>query len=152
MCEGVNVASYFTEVLNRKLGFYAGICVLKDIKSLRKYSDYVFLSWHKFKLKQTDHKGALLQRRGSSRGNENHSFSDFESKQLNFVSEAFSCLSSFYSPLTLLYLGGFEIASKGWRIANHFGCYVVLTLNGKFVYSFFMIIKLPLHSCNVLKT
>ena len=31
--------------------------------------------------------------------------------KFNFVSEAFSCLSSFYSPLTLLYLGGFEIDS-----------------------------------------
>ena len=77
---------------------------------------------------------------GSS-GKENHSFSDFESKRLNFVSEAFSCLSSFYSPLTLLYLEGFEIASKCKDGESFGGCYVMLTLNGKFVYSLFMIMK-----------
>ena len=97
---------------------------------------------------------AFLQRRGSSSGNENHSFSHFESKQLNFVSEAFSCLSFFHSSLTLLYLGVFEINSvqgmANCESVRLLCC--VLTLNGKFVYSLFMIIKLPLHSCNLLKT
>ena len=66
---------------------------------------------------------ACLQRRGGRVRviKENHFFSDFESEQLSLVSEAFSFLSSLHSPLTLLYLGGFETNTvKGMEI--HFSC------------------------------